>query len=224
MKKIVIVIGIILVGLCSGCGIVSVIGTPTYHEQKIPAQFKLGGRAKDKIVVFTERSRDSGAGAKVPKQIDKAVKNILIKEAKIKDKYFVSTEELSVFLSEASDFSQLSPPEIGKKLGAGLILYIQIENYKLFQMADSGYYGGSLIARSLLFDTASNKAVWPSDKQGLVVRIKVDYETKGYDKAAARLTAATAHCITRYLYDCPRDRFRTRDEQSEYRQLDELTR
>ena len=91
-------------------------------------------------------------------------------------------------------------------------------------MADSGYYGGSLIARSLLFDTASNKAVWPSDKQGLVVRIKVDYETKGYDKAAARLTAAMAHCITRYLYDCPRDRFRTRDEQSEYRQLDELTR
>ena len=222
MKKIAIVFGLILAGLFSGCGIVSVIGTPTYHEQKIPAEFNLADRAKNKIVVFTERSRDSGADAKVPEQIDNAVKNFLIKKAKIKDKYFISTDDLSVLQSGASDFLQLSPPEIGKKLDAGLILYIQIENYRLYQMAESGYYSGSLIARSLLFDTASNKAVWPIDKQGRIVRIKVDYETKGYDKAAARLTAATAHCIARYLYDCPRDRFRTRDEQSEYRQLEEI--
>jgi hypothetical protein len=37
-------------------------------------------------------------------------------------------------------------------------------------------------------------------------------ERNGRDAAAVRLAVAAAHCVSRYLYDCPKNQFKIADE------------
>ena len=221
MRQVGIVVGVIAVVFFGGCkAFLGVISSPTYHEQKIPAQFKLADRAKEKILVFVEEARGSGAGSNLREMVSDTVSVFIVKKARIKSQYLVSQRELSDLKSQRSDFSRLSPVEVGRSVGAAVVLYVRIEDYKLYEMAETGYYRGSLVTRSILFDTASGEMLWPRETTGRVVRTKVEFETKGYEATAERLTRATAHCIVRNFYDCPRDQFKVRDEQSEFLQLD----
>ena len=216
MRKSVIAI-VLTVGVLSGaCQMVGLMGSKSYHEQKIPAELVLKDYAKGGVLVFVEEARGMSGELDLRSGLSEMVSTFLVKKARINGEYLVGQSKLLQLRSDKDDFSRLSPAEVGAAAGAGVVLYILIEDYKLYSMAGRNYYEGSLITRSILFDTASGRVLWPRLGDGRVVRAKVELETAGRAAALNRLINATAHCITRSFYDCPRPKFRTRDEQTGY--------
>jgi hypothetical protein len=140
----------------------------------------------------------------------------LVKKAGIKSKYIVSYQEISQLQARRKDFAELSPVQVGDALDVGLVLYILIENYSLYAIADHDYYNGSLFTRSVLFDVSASEVLWPLDGDGRTVKAVIEFENKGRKAALDRLTTTTAHCISRYLYNCSRAKFKTSAEQRDY--------
>ncbi len=199
-----------------GCEIIGFIASPTYHEQKIPAQYKLKDHAKQGILVFVDKAPASGAQAALQADLSDMIGTFLVKKAGVKSKYIVSYQEISQLQAQRKDFARLSPVQVGDILDVGLVLYVLIENYSLYRIADHDYHNGSLFTRSVLFDVSASRVLWPLDGDGKAVKAVVEFENKGRKAALDRLTTTTAHCISRYLYDCSRAVFKTSAEQRDY--------
>ena len=128
----------------------------------------------------------------------------------------IPQSKISLIRAAGDKFKELSPVQIGKELSAGLVLYVRIENYGLYQMSDRGYYNGSMTIRSMLYDVESGKQVWPADDAGKLVRTQVELETGGRKPTSDRLVRATGYCIVRNFYDCIRNQYRIKDEVEDY--------
>jgi len=204
------VIGVVWSG---GCNVVGFMGSPTPHEKKVPSEYKLRG-TKSRVLVFVDQARSSTVGFQVRGVLDKAVAAYLVKKVRVDENDIIAS---AGYTSSGLDaYSGLSPAQIGKKAGADLVLYIRIDKYGLNEMDRRGYYDGAMITRSVLVDVDSAKVVWPASKEARLIRLKVELETGGREAASNRLMSGTAHCITRYFYDCPGDQFRRGDEQKEF--------
>lgn len=202
--------------VCGGCNLIAIFGSPTYSEQKVAAEFKLKDRMSDGILVFVETAGGSNVSAEMQTSLGRVIEKFLVEKAKIKSKYIVPSSTISSLQAEKGDFSELSPVEVGRACGAGVVLYVLIEDYNLYEMSGRGYYSGSLISRVVLFDTAAEEVLWPEVKDGRVVGAKVELETEGRAETVSRLLMAVGHCIVRNFYDCPRIKYKIRDEHSYY--------
>jgi len=199
--------------LCGACNLIGIMGSKSYYEQKVPAEFLLEDVAEGGVLIFVDETGAGRAELELRPGLTEAVGAFLVKKARIKNEYLVSNDSLSQLRGEREDFSSLSPVQLGGAAGAAVVLYVLITDYELYAMGEQEYYGGSLVTRSILFDVASGRALWPREGAGRVVKTRVELETGGRAATLNRLIMATAHCITRSFYDCRRPEFRTADEQ-----------
>ena len=199
---------------CGGCAIGGAVLAPTSHEKKRPAEYKLQG-TKEKVMVIVEESRSSSAGFNFQAELDETISAYLVKKVRVKNDNIIRYRDIQGS-QDVVDLSSLSPGEMGAKAGADFVLYVRIEKYELLEMDRRGFYSGTLYTQSVLIDVASGEVVWPQDAKPRLVRIRVDLETSGRDKTTELLASATAHCITRHLYDCPNDKFRSGYEATEF--------
>ena len=201
--------------LYGGCNVMGFIASPSYSEQSIPAEYKLRSTQKKKLLVFVDRAKSSNVSFSVAPALSEMVEVFLQKKVRISSKNIISSKGLSAF-SRLADLEKLSPAEIGKKFGAGLVLYILIEDHNLYKTPSGGYYSGSLVTRSVLLDVDSDAVVWPVSGEGRVARTGFKLEISGREAAAERLNVAMAHCITRCFYNCSRRAYKISDEQTAY--------
>ena len=203
----------------AGCklgGLVSLLGTESYHEQKIPAEFDFSKQTDKKILVLV----DQPAWALLNSQADlryyltKAIRTNIMIQAELKPENLLSYDKLVKFRSSQSDFSSLSPIEIGKAMDANMVLLVLIEDYQLNEMSQSSYLMGNLNTRVILYDAQTGEKLWPQQEASRSVRVSFDVETKGVEVAVSRLTAANAFCTTRYFYDCPKAKFRIYEDRT----------
>ena len=213
---IIVTFGCLFMAGCEVLNIVEIITTPTYGEQKIPAEYDLKANSKGGIVIYVEPTVGSGAGVSLQTSLSNTIKGYMVQKAKISEKYVNPQSKISLIRAEGDQFKGLSPVQIGKKLSAGLVLHVRIENYGLYQMSDRGYYNGSMATRSMLYDVESGKLVWPADNSGKLIRTQVELETGGQKPTSDRLVSATGYCIVRYFYDCIRNQYRIKDEVEDY--------
>ena len=213
---IIAVFGGLLMGGCEALNIAKIITTPTYGEQKIPAEYDLKANSKGGILVYVEPGIGSGVGVSLQKDVSNVIKGYIVQKAKIKGGYVNAQSQISLIQDQGDRFKGLSPVQIGKELSAGLVLHVRIENYGLYQMSDRGYYNGSMSSRSMLYEVASGKVVWPVDEGGKVIRTNVELETGGQKPTADRLVRATGYCIVRNFYDCIRNQYNIKDEVEDY--------
>src|SRR4030042_123928 len=102
------------VSLCGGCGVVGVMGTPSQYEEKIPAEYDLAGQKGRKIVVLVEQPSWLSAQANLRYYLTQAISRDLTAKVKVPPQDILSYDKLSEFRSSKSDFSSLSPAEVGK--------------------------------------------------------------------------------------------------------------
>ena len=216
MNKAVVLFAVAGCVLCGACNMIGVIGSKSYYEQKVPAEFMLKDVAEGGVLVFVDEAGGGREELELRPGLSEMVGALLVKQARIKSKNLVSGDRLSQLRDQREDFSSLSPVQLGRAAGAAVVLYILVEDYELYAMGEQGYHSGSLVARSILFDVASGRALWPKRGDGRVVRTKVEIETGGRAATLNRLVAAAAHVITRSLYDCRRPAYRTADEEGDY--------
>jgi hypothetical protein len=132
----------------------------------------------------------------------------------IPPEYLVSYSELSEFRSNQPNFSLLTPMQVGEALDANMVLLVSIEDYQLREMGGTGYYKGFLSARAVLLDTATGKKLWPESVESKGAEVGFEFEQHGQEVAITRLVTACAYCITRYFYNCPKDKFKIAEDKS----------
>jgi hypothetical protein len=200
--------------LQSGCGVVGILGTPGRGERKITAEYDLTKRKDQKILVLVNQPVWGNAQVNLRVRITKAISKNLVEKVKIKPKYVVDYNELSEFRSNRSDFSLLSPTEVGKALDADLVLLVVVEDYQLGELPEAGYYRAIMSVRAVLLDVATGEKLWPKTEKSKNIQVGFEVEQRGKEIAAKRLIAACAHCIVRHLYNCPKNKFKIFDDRS----------
>jgi len=218
VNRLLVVLVLLLLLICGiGCDLAGLVVNPGPYDRKVPAEFDIKDNADRKIVVVADQAAGLG-GTVVPvrKKLAEGVETLLIERAGVKKKYIVSQKDMEFLGSYGSDFHKSSPVNVASQLGAGLVLYVKIVNYNLYPSGPKDYYVGSLISRSVLIDSQSGEVVWPVDGEPKLLRMAIDLETRGREQTQAKLIAATAHGIVRYLYDIRVRYFKTSAEQVQY--------
>ena len=135
-------------------------------------------------------------------------------KVKIANENLIGYEELADFHAGRGDFSQLSPVEVGRALGADIVLLVVVDDYQLSRTPEESYYRGGLSTKSVLFDTASGKKVWPQVKSSKSVRVGFEVEQRGQEIAIKRLMGSSAYCTVRYFYNCAVSKFKIGDDRT----------
>jgi hypothetical protein len=218
MKKSVLFIALVALVFQSGCpyaGLISVIGTPTEHEKKIPAEYDLGKgfeKATVRILVLVDQPGWLQTELNLRYYLTNIIGKTLVRRIKIQPENIVSYKQLSQYRSEQEDFCFLSATEIGKAVGVDLVLLVTIEDYSLREMARTGYLRGYLHTENVLFDVSSGEKLWPKSERSKSVKVGFGAGKEGKEIGAARLAAASAHCTVRYLFNCPKTKFKIAEE------------
>jgi hypothetical protein len=197
-----------------GChpGIISVIGTPTSAEAKVPPEFDLPAEKGKKILILVEQPSSLNAQTNLRFPLTDSVANMLKMRAKILPEDIIAYDKLADYRAENRDFSMMPAEQIGAALGADIVLLITVDDYKLLDVGETGYINGSMTASAQIIDTASGRRLWPQIEQARIARVGFESERLGREAAAVRLAVDAAHCITRYLYNCQKNQFKISDE------------
>lgn len=217
MNKLRVFLVLVLVFFQAGCkfgGIVSILGTPTPYENKIPAEYDLTRRAKQKIVVFVHQPAYLNAQANLRYYLTDVMNKELRKKIKISSKNLVAYEELSEFRSNRADFSLLSPVDVGSALDADLVLLVVIEDYQLEEVDEVVFQNAFLACQTVLLDTATAEKLWPETEESKSIRVGFEVGSRDKELAVERLSSGCAYCTVRYLYNCPKGKFRIADDRS----------
>jgi hypothetical protein len=216
-RKLIKAILVCLVLPLTGCapGLVSVLGTPTSAEMKVPAEYDITREKGKKILILVEQPYFLRANPNLRYFITVCINKILEDRAKIKPEMFISYDALADLRSSTPDFSMLTPAEVGSKLGADFVLVVTINNYQLSDKDEPGFFNGRLEAQAQLFSVSPPEKLWPAVETARKVTVGFDSVRSTPDGATLRLAGDAAHCVTRHLYNCPKNQFRSSDEESE---------
>lgn len=200
----------------AGCNpaIVGVIGTPTSSEAGASAEYDLSKDKDQKILVFVDQPTYLSAYPNLRFYITDVIGKLLQEKAKIKQSLFINYQSLDDLRAATPDFYTLSPTQIGEKLGADLVLVVTVTDCKVRDLPEGGYVTGSLDAYAMLYRVSSGEKLWPTTENSRLVQVGFESERRGRDAAVVRLAAAASHCVTRYLYNCPKAGFKVSDERT----------
>jgi len=209
--------GLPVVLFCAGCspGIIGVIGTPTSSEQaEGSAEFDLSKNKDQKILIFIDQPSYLSSYANLRFFLTDTIARTLQEKTKMNPSLFIDYKTLADLRANTPDFYTLSPTEVGRKLGADIVLAVTIVDCKISNIPESGYVAGSLDAQAVLYSVSSGEKLWPTTEQSKLVGVGFESERRGRDAAVVRLAVAAAHCVTRYLYNCPKAGFKISDERT----------
>jgi hypothetical protein len=202
----------------SGCrvaaGLIGILGTDRRSERRVPAEYDLKADKEHTILVLVEQVGWLGARENLRLFVTDAVNEALEKKVKISPGFLIEYQKLSDFRSGREDFTLFAPDQLGRELGADLVLLISLQSYLLERVAESDYYKGYLMAQASLWDVSTDLKVWPDSEQSRTIMVGFDAETGDRDSAAKRLSSALAHCVTRYFYDCKVEKFKIAEDLS----------
>ncbi|MGA2915866.1 MAG: hypothetical protein ABSE89_07545 [Sedimentisphaerales bacterium] len=197
-------------------GVAGVASSETASEKVTPAEFKLGA-TKGKIAVVISQPSWIKTPMDLRITLTEAINAALEEKANIKKERLIPYTDVQKCRMALPEDKRDDPFEITSKLNAQYVLTVQITDFDLSTFAEEDFFNGTMITKSCLFDANSNK-LWPQDANDNCRQIAVGLETeKGTVKTSVeKLCAATAHCITRYFYNCKAAHFRIAEEQREF--------
>ena len=197
-----------------GCAVVAMMGTPTSHETKIPAQYDIIKNKGDKILILAEQPGWLNVQIDMRSYLTDSISRGITQKTKIPAGQFVAYNKLSEYRSNTPNFTSLSPVEIGKAMDANIVLVVMIDDFQMAQLVDSGYYKAVLDAKAILFNGVTGVQLWPAGEKGRIIKVGFEIEQGGRDMATSRLATAAAYCTVRYFYKCPKDQFKIADDRS----------
>jgi len=216
MKKIVVLMAASMI-FYNGCDVGRIFGilaTPTHSEKKVPAEYRLKSHKFGSMLIFVEQPAWLAADVNIRHHLTQSIKKQLCQKLNIAEASVVSYSELSRFRTGTPGSAMFTPVRLGRALNADLLLLVTIENYQLQKLPEADYYRGSLSASAALLDTNSGRKLWPAKDESKTVKVGFDVQKGDPGIAVSRLFGACAHCIVRYLYDCPVNNFKIADDQS----------
>jgi len=175
---------------------------------KVPPAYNLTENQGKKIFIWVESPRWAVADSDAADKLAQAIRNHLVFKAKIKpDNILVSNS-----IRGGSPAVHWTPEAAAIQAGAGLSLFVRIEEYELLPVSIRDYYSGRMLTRAILLDAQTGTPLWPTDKQGKVHDIVIELGEGGREAVLSRMTDDTAHCIARDLYPIVKMHYKNPDE------------
>ena len=208
---------VLFYGGCQLAGLVSVVGSPTSSKQaEGSAEYDLSKNKDQKILIFVDQPTHLSAYANLRFYLTDMIGKMLQDKdkANIKPSLFIDYKSLADLRANTPDFYTLAPSQVASKLGADLVLVVTVVDCQIRDISEAGYVSGSLDAHAALYRASSGEKLWPTTEPSKLVGVGFESERRGRDAAIFRLAAAASHCVTRYLYDCPKTGFKISDERT----------
>lgn len=206
--------GMVFYGGCNAANLVGILGSPSNDQRKIPAEYDLAEQEDKKILVIVNQGSWLETDINMRYYLTEAINKMLASKVGISGENLVTYGELSQLRSGRAGFSNMSPGQMGKAFEADMVLVVNIEVCQLRQIVESGFYKGNLNSNAALFDSATDVRLWPKTVGSKSVKVGFEVEDRGKEISVARLAVASAHCIVRSLYNCPKKKYKIADDRS----------
>jgi hypothetical protein len=191
------------------------MGKPTRDEKKIPAEYDLKTQADKKLLVLVNQPSWLAGPSNLDKNLTKSIHANLIANKILKNTALIQYEQINALREKEPDYFSLYPLNAGQALNADLVLFVSIDQKRLDPVQEKNYYKGLLTGKAQLIEVYSGNILWPVSPDGKALRVEFDVEKGGYDAASIRLAKSFAHCVVRYLYNCPVAKFQIFDDKSQ---------
>ncbi|MEK6642819.1 MAG: hypothetical protein AABZ08_02845 [Planctomycetota bacterium] len=157
-----------MVTLTSGCVQMAALWTNMTGGDWIPAQFTL---TKEPLLILID---DRGSTVTEPKAIREAHKTIAVNFAEFKVNHnVIPFEEWQRLAQTDKKYNRYSIRQVGEKLGAEQVLYINVERFTLHGEPGAPVFKGEFTVRVKIMSTNREKDIrlWPSEESGKRVSV-----------------------------------------------------
>jgi len=181
-------IGMLLAGLAmsnASCAAVAWFAAQFAPKQKVKAKFE-PPRGK-KMLVFVDDILSPVNYEPVKIELSRRLNGLLV--AKRVAAQTVSYDRLADLMQATPDFNRLAVSEVGRKLGADIVLYVHIDRFSLRDTAADQLWRGRLQATVRMVDVEKGR-LWPKDREAGYMLKEVDTPRMGEtaDTSADELT------------------------------------
>ena len=211
----------------AGCQLAGNLATETESEKVVPAEFQMAD-TEGKIVVIVTQPAWIKTPVDLRATLTDAFNFAIEKKAGIKkDRLSPYADVLNARLALPED-KRDSAFDIAGKLSAKYVIIVQVLDFDLSTFAEKDFYNGSMQTKTCLFDVNESK-LWPEKSDNLEnaenaeskegcrdMTVGIEAEKGTVKTAVERLSVATAHCVSRYFYNCKKPLFRIAEEQKKY--------
>lgn len=148
------------------CQVPLVLIEQLFPEDKVPAQYKLP--EKKVVLAFLDDVSHPLSYPPVKRAFaDRA--NEILKEKKLAADV-IGYDKLQDFQSAENDFNRLSVAEVGRKLGADLVIYCTIDDFHLKDTPVDMLWKGRIAGKVRVIDVRKGR-LWPDESAGRPVQV-----------------------------------------------------
>jgi len=199
---------------CKSAGALAGLGTERDSEKKTPAEFELG-ETEGKIVVFISQPGWIKTPMDLRVTLTNSLNQMLEEKAGIKKERLIKYADVLKIRMELPEDKRDNATEVASKLGAKYVLAVQVMDFEISTFSEKDFYTGQMVTTACLNNTKGEK-LWPVSGEGCKeATVGIETEAGTLKSSVEQLSNATAHCVTRYFYDCKTERFRIQEEQKE---------
>ena len=204
-------VAVIVGAVAGGCA-----STGIYHN--VPPAYNLPANQDKKVLIWIETPRSAAADPDASEKLAQALRNHLVAKANMKPENVLLAPQ---FGNVTADML-ITPETAALQAGAGLALFVRIEEYELLPMNIRNFHSGRMLTRTILLDAQTAQPLWPSDTLGKQHDIVVELGKGDRNEMLSRLNNSTAHCIVRNLYPIKKIYYKNSDERISIQEAFEL--
>lgn len=192
-----------LIGLISGCNIVSAVAYKVSGAPKEPAEYKPENRLTLVLVEHYENP-DQYHGSAV--QLERQISNELAENKAVP---LVPGEKLEVLRSnDVAAYRKLSIDQVGKALGAKQVIYVNLVKFTADTPIGGSELAGLAEARVRIIDVDTGRKLWPADSsEGREIKYETKHEEavnfESRPEVQDQLSQSLAGKIARLFYAAP---------------------
>jgi hypothetical protein len=200
----------------TGCGLVSVMTSPTRSEQKIPAEFKINKSKDTTVAVFVKQPYRAGINANLRYYITSAINQRLVAETEMKQTQVMKYSSVADVASSKEQVQWMDDKGLIDLFDVDFLIVVDIDEFNVKEMAAEGLYKGKLGGNCYLLSRRQGGKVWPRSQSSRNVKVGFELGEKGREAALERLASSYSHCLVRYLYNCPKNEFEAADDRNRH--------
>jgi len=151
----------------AGCQLPLAILEKMFPTEKVPATFGLP--ADHTILVFTDDLENPVAYPPVKRKLTEEINKVLVDKKLAKD--VVPYNKLIDLRTAEPDFNRLAVASVGRRLGATLVIYVNIKRFSLKDTPIEALWRGRFSANVRVVDVKEGR-LWPDERDGQNVSIK----------------------------------------------------
>ena len=145
--------------LAPGCAGIKYMAAVMAPPEKVKPLYTLP--ADKKVLVFVDDIRHPLTYEAVKMDLAQRVGRLLAQHKMAQE--VIPPDKLLDLASSMQNFNQVPIPDVGQKLGADLVLYIEIDRFSLRESNDSPLWLGRFVTRVKIVDSKVGR-IWPEDR------------------------------------------------------------